>query len=139
MEFGESLPIDENGVPLEHLVSCISNIELSCGEQNKNIKFLKLKNTKDKSKEAEDPLKLVSSSLMTNINMLCREVVDLLKTTERCQLLMSRYIPAYHHHFGRQCRVADYGFTRLMDLFEAISHVVQVLFFHFRFYMCIII
>lgn len=64
---------------------------------------------------------------MTNITMLCREVVDLLKTTDRCQLLMSRFIPAYHHHFGRQCRVADYGFTRLADLFEAISHVVQVI------------
>jgi meiosis arrest female protein 1 len=39
----------------------------------------------------------------------------------------SKFIPAYHHHFGRQCRVADYGYTRLIDLLESLSHVVQVL------------
>lgn len=37
-----------------------------------------------------------------------------------------QFIPAYHHHFGRQCRVADYGYTKLLELFEAIPHVVQV-------------
>jgi meiosis arrest female protein 1 len=38
-----------------------------------------------------------------------------------------KFIPAYHHHFGRQCRVSDYGFTKLIDLFEALPSVVQVL------------
>ena len=38
----------------------------------------------------------------------------------------SKFIPYYHHHFGRQCRVADYGFTKLIELFEAIPHVVKV-------------
>lgn len=27
-EFNELLPTDENGVPLEHLVSCLSSVEL---------------------------------------------------------------------------------------------------------------
>lgn len=57
----------------------------------------------------------------------CREIVDLLKTTERCQMSWNRFIPAYHHHFGRQCRVADYGYTKLQDLFEAIPHVLQLM------------
>ena len=52
--------------------------------------------------------------------------MDLLKTFPRCQLQFSKFIPAYHHHFGRQCRVADYGFTKLMELFEAIPNVVLV-------------
>ena len=39
----------------------------------------------------------------------------------------SKFIPSYHHHFGRQCRVADYGYTKLMELFEALPHVVQIL------------
>lgn len=64
--------------------------------------------------------------LAPNVNLLCREVVDLLKNMDRCQILLTKFIPAYHHHFGRQCRVADYGYTKLLDLFEAISHVVQV-------------
>lgn len=38
----------------------------------------------------------------------------------------NRFIPAYHHHFGRQCRVADYGFSKLIELFEAIPDVLQV-------------
>lgn len=36
----------------------------------------------------------------------------------------SKFIPAYHHHFGRQCRVADYGFSKLAELFEAITETV---------------
>ena len=55
-----------------------------------------------------------------------REVVDLLKTCPQCKMTFSKFIPNYHHHFGRQCRVADYGYTKLMELFEAIPHVVQV-------------
>nr|XP_027216010.1 meiosis regulator and mRNA stability factor 1-like [Penaeus vannamei] len=38
----------------------------------------------------------------------------------------NRFIPAYHHHFGRQCRVAAYGFSKLIELFEAIPDVLQV-------------
>lgn len=70
----------------------------------------------------------MSPAIVPNIQLLCRELVDLLKTTERCQLLLSRFIPAYHHHFGRQCRVADYGYTKLVDLLESqvLSNVVQV-------------
>lgn len=50
-----------------------------------------------------------------------------MKTAERCQMSWNRFIPAYHHHFGRQCRVADYGYTKLQDLFEAIPHVLQLM------------
>lgn len=56
-----------------------------------------------------------------------RELVDLLKTAPRCQLSFNRFIPVYHHHFGRQCRVADYGFTKLIDLLEALENTVQVM------------
>ena len=38
-----------------------------------------------------------------------------------------KFIPSYHHHFGRQCRVADYGYTKLKELFEALPHVVQIM------------
>ena len=33
---------------------------------------------------------------------------------------------AYHHHFGRQCRVADYGFTKLIELFETIPTTIEI-------------
>lgn len=54
------------------------------------------------------------------------EVVDLLKHNPQCRMAFNKFIPAYHHHFGRQCRVADYGFTKLTDLFECIFQVVEV-------------
>jgi hypothetical protein len=69
----------------------------------------------------------VSPSLQGQMSLLCRELVDLLKTFPHCQMVFNKFIPAYHHHFGRQCRVADYGFTKLIDLLEAIPHVVQVI------------
>lgn len=59
--------------------------------------------------------------------LLSRELVDLLKTCTHCTMSFNRFIPAYHHHFGRQCRVADYGFTKLIDLLEALPNIVQVI------------
>lgn len=60
------------------------------------------------------------------MSLLCRELVDLLKVAPQCRIPFSKFIPQYHHHFGRQCRVADYGYTRLIDLLESLPHVVQV-------------
>lgn len=42
-------------------------------------------------------------------------------------MMFSKFIPTYHNHFGKQCRVADYGCTKLIELFEAMSSIVQVL------------
>ncbi len=54
------------------------------------------------------------------------EVIDLLKHSPQCRMPFNKFIPAYHHHFGKQCKVAEYGFTKLIELFEAVPHVVQV-------------
>lgn len=123
-EFGEPLPIDDNGVPLEHLLTCLPNVQLKYSDPNKNIKYIKRETTTDTDEESV--LRGVPPSLLPNVNLLCRELVDLLRTTERCQLSWNRFIPAYHHHFGRQCRLAAYGHTKLQDLFDSIPHVIQV-------------
>lgn len=52
--------------------------------------------------------------------------MDLLKHNPLCEMAFNKFIPSYHHHFGRQCKVADYGFLKLIELFEAIPHVVEV-------------
>lgn len=59
--------------------------------------------------------------------------MDLLKSQPYCLVQFNKFIPTYHHHFGRQCRVADYGFTKLIDLLEAIPHIVQVIIFAIAF------
>jgi OST-HTH/LOTUS domain len=48
----------------------------------------------------------------------------LLRHSIRCEIPFSKFIPSYHHHFGRQCRVSDYGFSKLAELFEAIPETV---------------
>ncbi|XP_021942540.1 meiosis regulator and mRNA stability factor 1 isoform X2 [Zootermopsis nevadensis] len=122
----EILEVDDTGVPLEHLVSCLPGIEIYQGVGC--VKYLRwLKSKANEDGQIDDPIKCVSPALATQMALFSRELVDLLKTSPHCQLLFSRFIPAYHHHFGRQCRVADYGFTKLIDLMEALSHVVQVM------------
>lgn len=123
-EFKEKLQVIENGVPLEHLVSCLSCVELKQGIGS--VKYLIWTGNKAHENNHEEN-KCVSSPLANQLALFSRELVDLLKTAPHCQLPFNRFIPAYHHHFGRQCRVADYGFTKLIDLLEALTHTVQVM------------
>lgn len=55
-----------------------------------------------------------------------KEVVDLLRHQPHCRMPFNKFIPTYHHHFGRQCKLSYYGFTKLMELFEAIPEVLMV-------------
>lgn len=114
----------EDGVPLEHLISCLPGIcILTDAGGFKYIKWVENKHTD----EADDLVRSVSPPLVEQLALFSRELVDLFKTLPHCRLPFSRFIPAYHHHFGRQCRVADYGFTKLADLFDALPHIIQVL------------
>lgn len=54
------------------------------------------------------------------------QVVSLLRDAPQCSILFNKFIPAYHHHFGHQCRLADYGMTKLAELLAAVSDVAQV-------------
>jgi len=53
------------------------------------------------------------------------KVIELLRHSIRYEMPFAKFIPSYHHHFGRQCRVSDYGFSKLAELFEAISDTVM--------------
>lgn len=50
-----------------------------------------------------------------------KEVTELLSNFPNFEIAFSKFIPSYHHYFSRQCRVSDYGFAKLIQLFEAIS------------------
>nr|XP_039259521.1 meiosis regulator and mRNA stability factor 1-like [Styela clava] len=60
-------------------------------------------------------------------NQFAREVVKILRTRPHYCMPFTDFVPTYHRQFGRQCKLANYGFTKLIDLFEALPHVVQVL------------
>lgn len=75
-----------------------------------------------------DPWLLRSKSPVGNPQLIqfSREVIDLLKNQPSCILPISNFIPSYHHHFAKQCRVSDYGYSKLIELLEAVPHVLQV-------------
>lgn len=54
------------------------------------------------------------------------DVVDMLKHKPRFAIRVSKFIPTYHHHFGRQCKLGNYGFVKLVDLLEAMPKCVQL-------------
>ncbi|PAA81281.1 hypothetical protein BOX15_Mlig007491g1 [Macrostomum lignano] len=102
------------GVYLEHLLSAVPGVRVCVSAAGvKNLCW------EERSGQSGPPL----SDQMAQFS---REVVDLVRVQPGCRLLLSKFIPAYHHHFGRQCRVADYGFTKLADLLEALPHSVHV-------------
>lgn len=52
--------------------------------------------------------------------------MELLCYTPNLRMEISRFVPAYHAHFGRQLRVAYYGCVKLGELFELIPEQVTV-------------
>lgn len=63
---------------------------------------------------------------MERTRQFAKEVVDLLRHQPHFRMPFSKFIPTYHHHFGRQCKLTYYGFSKLVELFEAIPDVLQV-------------
>lgn len=130
-----SLERNENGVNFEHLISCIQGIQITSNKFS--IKVLSLSNGNEmspKSKESSISDEVILSSRYCKYGnasdpfaQISREIIELIKLSPKATLKFSRFIPAYHNHFGKQCRVADYGYTKLIDLFEALSSIVQVM------------
>ena len=74
---------------------------------------------------------------MARTKHFANDVVDLLRHSPHYRMSFSKFIPAFHRHLGRQCRVASYGFTKLIELFEAIPYAVQVVSFNISWYVLI--
>ncbi|ELT96318.1 hypothetical protein CAPTEDRAFT_189892 [Capitella teleta] len=123
-EFGSLNPCTQNGVPLEHLISCVPGVKVALVPSG--IKKVQWAENKNSSPAVSGPLGS-SPSLGQQLTQFSSELIDLLKSSPQCRMPFSKFIPSYHHHFGKQCRVADYGYTRLMELFDSMPHTVQVL------------
>jgi meiosis arrest female protein 1 len=67
------------------------------------------------------------AEVQQRLQQFSREVLDLLKSQgSHCRLPVSKFVSAYHQYFSRQCRVADYGFSKIIDLLLAIPKSIQV-------------
>ncbi|XP_007954668.1 meiosis regulator and mRNA stability factor 1 [Orycteropus afer afer] len=127
-EFGELEVVQENrgGVPLEHLITCVPGVNIATAQNG--VKVVKWIHNKPPPPNA-DPWLLRSKSPVGNPQLIqfSREVIDLLKNQSSCVTPISNFIPSYHHHFAKQCRVSDYGYSKLIELLEAVPHVLQIL------------
>lgn len=114
----------ENGVNLEHLICCVNGIHITTN--NFGIKILSWLEP-DSSLLKENESRFNKNSVVPDpLYQISREVVELIKMCPKSTMKFNRFIPAYHNHFGKQCRVADYGYTKLIELFDALNSVVQV-------------
>lgn len=121
---------NELGVNFEHLISCVAGVQITSNKFG--IKILSWMSPEASSKDSPSEEMSTSryskySNIPESFSQVSREIVELLKISPKSTLKFCRFIPAYHNHFGKQCRVADYGYTKLIDLFEALSTVVQVM------------
>ncbi|KAG8558249.1 hypothetical protein GDO81_016929 [Engystomops pustulosus] len=127
-EFGALHTVEEGqgGVPLEHLITCVPGVNIATAQNG--IKVVKWIHNKPPAPNS-DPWMLRSKSPVGNPQLIqfSREVIDLLKNQPSCIMPVSKFIPTYHHHFAKQCRVSDYGYSKLMELLEAVPHVLQIL------------
>ncbi|XP_006872021.1 PREDICTED: meiosis arrest female protein 1 isoform X1 [Chrysochloris asiatica] len=127
-EFGELELVQENrgGVPLEHLIACVPGVNIATAQNG--IKVVTWIHNKPPPPDT-DPWLLRSKSPVGNPQLIqfSREVIDLLKNQAYCIIPISNFIPSYHHHFAKQCRVSDYGYSKLIELLEAVPHVLQIL------------
>ena len=62
--------------------------------------------------------------------LFAQEVIELLNKSKEVidfQLTFSKFIPCYHRYYNKQCRVSEYGFTKLIELLEELSpKVVEI-------------
>ncbi|XP_028714241.1 meiosis regulator and mRNA stability factor 1 isoform X3 [Peromyscus leucopus] len=127
-EFGDLEIIQDSprGVPLEHFITCIPGVNIATAQNG--VKVVKWIHNKPPPPNT-DPWLLRSKSPVGNPQLIqfSREVIDLLKNQPSCILPISNFIPSYHHHFAKQCRVSDYGYSKLIELLEAVPHVLQIL------------
>lgn len=124
----------EQGVNLEHLISCCKSVQIA--PNTFGIKVLswieessleKCDMSETSSNATGGSGRGYSRNNLDPLSLISRETIELIKLNPNCTMKFNRFIPAYHNHFGKQCRVADYGYTRLIELFEALSSVVQVM------------
>lgn len=147
-ELNTTVQSNDRGVSLEHLVSCVPGVHIKNNDYG-----IKVLAWRDESSDGEYSalsnqhhfntflnISDANSSSKGNLNLSCgeaadnisKEVIELIKMCSKSTMMFSKFIPTYHNHFGKQCRVADYGCTKLIEMFEAMSSIVQVSCANFR-------
>jgi meiosis arrest female protein 1 len=128
-ELNVQVQSNDRGVSLEHLVSCVPNVKIRNNDYGIKILASRDDNSFDDSSFSTKHFTKtnLNSSCGDSADTISKEVIELIRMCPKSTMQFSKFIPTYHNHFGKQCRVADYGCTKLIEMFEAMSSVVQVL------------
>lgn len=125
---------NEKGVNFEHLLSCVNEIQITTNKFGIKVLNWLLDGGGDGNRKlSTDDSFNAKGQYAKNTNLsdaygqFSNDVYELLQTCPKSTMKFARFIPTYHNTFNRQCRVADYGFVKLIDLFDAIPLTVQVL------------
>lgn len=129
-ELNLTIQPNDRGVSLEHLVSCVPNVQIRNNDYGIKILAWREENLSDELTNASwkfgNGKTSLNSSCGDSADNISKEVVELIRMCPKSTMQFSKFIPTYHNHFGKQCRVADYGCTKLIEMFEAMSSIVQV-------------
>ena len=113
-----------HGVPLEHLLQAVKGVLIKTSSTGiKNLVEATPENCTVKFNGLIGPPPALARAMIS----FTREVVEMLKSLPGCKVSLPKFIPRYHNYFNKQCRVADYGYTKLRDLLEAMPQVVQII------------
>lgn len=125
-ELNVNIQPNDRGVPFEHLISCIPNVQIRVNDYGIKTLSWREEGTSEDASTSKNGTSFAScGDAADNIS---KEVIELIRMCPKSTMQFSKFIPTYHNHLGKQCRVADYGCTKLIDLFEAMSSIVQVSF-----------
>ncbi|XP_071966064.1 meiosis regulator and mRNA stability factor 1-like [Antedon mediterranea] len=114
----------EGGVPLEHLLMCIPGVRVALNTNGVKIVCF---SGKGKIILGDDLGRSSSPILPTLLFQFSKEATEVLKHSSYCRLELNLFLQAYNHHFGKQCHLIDYGYTKLSDIFSTIPHIIQLL------------
>jgi meiosis arrest female protein 1 len=124
-EFKFNIVSNEQGINLEHLISCVNEIQITTNKFG--IKILNWVPECGNQKDLSDDYLNSKGKVADAYGQFSADVFELLQMCPKSTMKFSRFIPTYHNTFNKQCRVADYGYVKLIDLFEAIPLIVQIM------------
>ena len=65
-------------------------------------------------------------SVEQRLQEFAQDCVELVMSVPDHKIPFDRFVPAYTRHFDRKCKLSDYGFEKLINLFEAVPETVKV-------------
>ncbi|XP_055334791.1 meiosis regulator and mRNA stability factor 1-like isoform X2 [Paramacrobiotus metropolitanus] len=113
--FGHLPEDDEHGVFLDHLLTAVPGVSIV--QQPFRSRQLILDHVNA----------AVANSFSPNLNQFHREVLDMLMVHHRATVPFGEFVQTYRVHYGKMCRVADFGCTRLAELLLLFSSDIQIL------------